>query len=152
MKFTPERATAFCAALAETGIVGRACTAVGISRRAAYNWREDYPEFAVAWSKALKIGVSALEDEAHRRAFDGTLEPVIHQGVECGTIRKYSDSLAMFLLKAHNPAKYRENTRMELTGANGGPVRFTDTERAAKIAAILSSAEVRRDDDDNGII
>jgi len=58
----------------------------------------------------------------------------------------------MFLLKAHNPAKYRENTRMELTGANGGPVRFTDTERAAKIAAILSSAEVRRDNDDNGII
>ena len=148
MKFTPERATAFCAALAETGIVGRACTAVGISRRAAYNWREDYPEFAVAWSKALKIGVSALEDEAHRRAFEGHLEPVFHQGSECGSVRKYSDLLTIFLLKAHDPAKYRENSRMELTGANGGPLRISDTERAAKIAAILASAKARKDGED----
>ena len=152
MKFTPEKATAFCAALAETGIVGKACAAVDISRRTAYNWREDCPEFAQAWDKALKIGVTALEDEAHRRAFDGTLEPVFHQGDECGTVRKYSDTLAIFLLKAHAPEKYRENSRMELTGANGGPVQISDTERAAKIAAILAAAKARKDGDVSDLI
>jgi hypothetical protein len=152
MKFTPEKATAFCAALAETGIVGKACVAVDISRRTAYNWREDCPEFALAWDKALKIGVTALEDEAHRRAFDGTLEPVFHQGDECGAVRKYSDTLAIFLLKAHAPEKYRENTRMELTGANGGPVQISDAERAAKVAAILASAQARKDGDVSDLV
>lgn len=152
MKYTPEKAAAFCAALAETGIVGRACKAVEISRRTAYNWREEYPDFAKAWDGALKIGVSALEDEAHRRAFEGIEEPVFHQGEVCGTVRKYSDTLAIFLLKAHAPEKYRENTRMELTGAGGGPVQISDTERAAKIAAILAAAQARRDGDVSDLV
>ena len=36
---------------------------------------------------------------------------------------------------------------MELTGANGGPVQISDTERAAKIAAILAAAKARKDGD-----
>jgi len=145
MKFTPERLTAFCAALAETCNVGRACAAVGISRMSAYNWRQDSPEFAAAWERAMRAGLLALEDEAHRRAFEGTEEPVFHLGAECGTVRKYSDTLAIFLLKAHDPRKYRENASMEITGANGGPLQISDTERAAKIAAILASAHARKD-------
>lgn len=123
MKLTPEKLTAFCAALAETGIVARACKAVDISRVTAYEWRNEIPEFAAAWDKALAIGVTALEDEAHRRGFEGVDEGVYHQGVLVDTQRKYSDTLAIFLLKAHKPEKYRENSRMELTGANGGPVQ-----------------------------
>ena len=38
-------------------------------------------------------------------------EEVFYQGEECGRILRYSDSLMMFLLKAHRPAKFRE--RME---------------------------------------
>lgn len=152
MKYSPERAAAFCAALAETGIVSRACAAVDITRRTAYNWREDYPDFAQAWDRALQIGISALEDEAHRRAFEGVPEPVFHQGVECGSVRKYSDTLAIFLLKAHRPEKYRENSRMELTGANGGPLQISNTERAAKIAAILAAAQARMDGDVSDLV
>lgn len=137
VKFTPEKATAFCAALAETGIVSKACTAVEISRRTAYNWREEKPEFAEAWDRALKIGITALEDEAHRRAFDGVTEPVFHQGVECGRLRKYSDTLAIFLLKAHNPEKYRENSKVELSGhlAVGN---MTEDEMRAELAALTA--------------
>ena len=116
MKLTPERLAAFCAALAETGIVARACKAVDISRVTAYEWRNEIPEFAEAWDKALKVGISALEDEAHRRAFEGCEEPVFYKGGECGSVRKYSDTLAIFLLKAHNPDKYRENSKVELSG------------------------------------
>lgn len=117
LKLTPEKLSAFCAALAETCNVGKACAAVGIARQTAYAWREDDSDFAAAWDKALKVGVSGLEDEAHRRGFDGTEEPVFHQGYQCGTLRKYSDTLAIFLLKAHNPDKYRENSKVELTGS-----------------------------------
>ncbi len=152
MKLTPEKLTAFCAALAETCNVGKACAAVGISRQTAYNWREDDPEFAAAWERAMKAGVMGLEDEAHRRAFDGVDEPVFYKGDECGTVRKYSDTLTIFLLKAHNPEKYREKTSMELTGANGGPVQISDTERAAKIAAILAAAKARKDGDVSDLV
>jgi hypothetical protein len=145
MKLTPEKLTAFCAALAETCNVGRACAAVGISRQTAYVWREGDADFAKAWEQALKAGLTALEDEAHRRAFEGTEEPVFHQGSECGSVRKYSDTLAIFLLKAHAPEKYRENTRMELTGANGGPVQLSDADRAARLAGLLALAQQRKD-------
>lgn len=152
MKLTPEKLTAFCAALAETCNVGRACAAVGISRQTAYNWREADPDFALAWERAMKAGLLALEDEAHRRAFEGTDEPVFYKGYECGSVRKYSDTLAIFLLKAHAPDKYREKTSMELTGANGGPVQISDTERAAKIAAILAAAKARKDGDVSDLV
>lgn len=148
MKLTPEKLTAFCAALAETGIVGKACAAVDISRQTAYQWREQVPEFAEAWDKALRIGVSALEDEAHRRGFDGTLEPVFHQGAECGAVRKYSDTLAIFLLKAHNPEKYRENSRVELAGSVELK-RMGDAEidaEIAELAARVAASEAPVDD------
>lgn len=143
MKLTPEKLTAFCAALAETGIVAKACKAVDISRQQAYKWRQSMPEFAKAWDDALEIGITALEDEAHRRAFEGTDEPVFHQGAMCGSMRRYSDTLAIFLLKAHRPDKYRENTRMELTGANGGPVQVDDSERATRVSGLLALAQAR---------
>lgn len=123
MKLTPERLTAFCAALAETCNVGKACKAVGIARQTAYEWRSEIPFFADAWDKAMKVGVSALEDEAHRRAFEGIDEPIVHQGVVMNTKKAYSDTLAIFLLKAHAPEKYRDNIRQEITGADGGPVK-----------------------------
>lgn len=116
MKLTPEKLTAFCAALAETGIVAKACKAVDISRVTAYQWREEIPEFAAAWDKALKIGITALEDEAHRRAFEGFEEGVYHQGVLMDTQKKYSDTLAIFLLKSHAPEKYRDNHKIEHAG------------------------------------
>lgn len=151
MKLTPEKLTAFCAALAETCQVGKACAAVGISRQTAYEWREEIPEFAERWEKAKKIGVTVLEDEAHRRGFEGVDEPVFHLGKEVATVRKYSDTLAIFLLKSHDP-KYRENTRMELTGADGGPVQMDDASAAARLAKLLAAAQTRRDEDDEPLV
>jgi hypothetical protein len=135
---TPERVSAFCAALAETCNVGKACAAVKMSRTAAYEWRESDPDFAAAWDRALKIGVSALEDEAHRRAFEGYDEPVFHQGAQVGAIRKASDTLAIFLLKAHAPEKYRENSKLELAGSLQ-LTTLSDDELEAEIAALAAT-------------
>lgn len=124
MKVTPEKLTAFCAALSETCNVGKACKAVDISRQTAYRWREEMPAFAEAWDKAMRIGVTALEDEAHRRAFDGIDKPIVHQGVVMDTVKEYSDTLAIFLLKSHNPEKYRDNSKVELAGGVKAELRI----------------------------
>ncbi|MFN3543736.1 MAG: hypothetical protein ACK4UX_02680 [Thiobacillus sp.] len=149
---TPEKERAFLAALAETCSVSRACESAGIGRATVYEWRAADPDFAASWEKAKRIGAEALEDECVRRAREGVDEPVFYQGDECGSVRKYSDTLAIFLLKGAMPEKYRENTRMELTGANGGPVQISDTERAAKIAAILAAAKARKDGDVSDLV
>lgn len=105
---TPEKELAFLIALAETCNVTSACKAADIARNSAYLWRGDEAGFAAKWEYALQIGVGSLEDEAVRRAKEGTDEPVFYKGVECGVIRKYSDTLLIFLLKGAKPEKYRE--------------------------------------------
>lgn len=142
---TPEKEIAFLAALAATCNVTKACEAAGVGRMTVYEWRQADDEFASRWEESLRIGAEALEDEAKRRAFEGVDEPVFFQGVATDTVRKYSDTLAIFLLKGALPEKYRENSRMELTGANGGPVQFSESERAAKLAGLLALAQQRRD-------
>ena len=73
-------------------------------------------DFAARWDEAKRIGAEALEDEAVRRAARGVDEPVFHQGAQVGTVRKYSDTLAIFLLKGAMPEKYRDNAKLELAG------------------------------------
>lgn len=141
---TPEKRTAFLAVLAETGIVRRGLEAISISRSAAYKWRDEDADFAAAWDKALAIGIGALEDEAHRRAFEGTPELVLvgdgdaAKPVEVN--RKYSDTLAIFLLKAHRPDRYRE--RSEVTVRKGDPSTMTEAEIRQEIAEL----QLRLDD------
>ena len=68
----------------------------------------------------MELGTEALEYEAVRRAYHGVAEPVFYNGVQCGSVTKYSDKLLMFLLKARNPAKYREGSGADRAP---GPVR-----------------------------
>jgi hypothetical protein len=145
----PEKKLGFLAVLAECCNVGKACKAVSISRTTAYDWRERDEAFAAAWDKAMKIGVSALEDEAHRRGFEGVDEPVFQQGMEIGTVRKYSDTLAIFLLKAHDPDKYRENSKVELNGrlAIGD---MSEDEIRAELSALVVAGVVPTGAPDDG--
>lgn len=60
------------------------------------------------------------------------------------TVRKYSDSLAQFLMKGYRRKKFGDKT--ELTGANGGPLSTIDeTKKAARISALLALAQARKD-------
>ena len=106
----------FLLALAESGNVSRAAAKAKLSRTQLYNKRMADPDFARVWDEAETLGVSALEDEARRRAYAGVLEPVFHKGVKVGTVRKFSDTLLIVLLKAHLPEKYRENIKMDVSG------------------------------------
>ena len=113
---TPENERAFLAALATTCSVTKACELTGLPRPTVYGWRAADADFAARWDEAKRIGAEALEDEAMRRAAEGVDEPVFHQGAQVGTVRKYSDTLAIFLLKGAMPEKYRDNAKLELAG------------------------------------
>lgn len=148
MKVTPEKKAAFCAALVTSGgNVSRACEAIDVARLTAYRWREDDPEFAAMWDQAKEAGLDSLEDEAVRRAYEGTDKPVFHQGTQCGTIREYSDTLTIFLLKGGKPEKYRERSDVNLKGTMAVS-RLADDELDAEIAQL--SAQVLRSPDDAG--
>lgn len=136
-KLTRERLKLFCEALAESCNVGKACKAASITRQTAYAWKREHPAFEQAWREALNVGLSVLEDEAHRRAFEGSDKPVYHLGQQVGKVREYSDTLAIFLLKAHDPEKYRENSRLELSG-HLDVRRMDDTDLDAEIAALTA--------------
>ena len=113
-KRTPEKEQQFLDALAETGNVSIACLEAGLGRRTVYEWKEADPDFAELWDDHLDQGIAKLELECLRRARDGVEEDVYQGGHLVGTRKRYSDTLAIFLLKAHKPDVYRE--RVEVSG------------------------------------
>jgi hypothetical protein len=107
-RWTSRRRAAFLQALSDTGNVSAAARAAKASRSRAYQLKAADPDFAAEWTDALESAIDALDAEARRRALDGVEIPHFHQGRVAGTVRKYSDSLLMFLLRAHRPDRYRE--------------------------------------------
>jgi hypothetical protein len=134
-------ASKFLAALEQTANVTTAAEAAGITRQAAYAYRKQSPEFAVAWDAALDVGVGTLEDEAVRRARDGVEEPIYYEGECVGTVRRYSDTLLIFLLKSHKPGTYAPPQRVQNEHEGGLRVEVIYTARTPDLAAMT-------DDDD----
>lgn len=122
-KRAPVWAKAFLANLAESGVARTAAEAAGVDNRTPHRLRERDPEFAAAWEAALDQAADLLEREAIRRARDGWDEPVFGSrggtgGVgTVGVIRKYSDTLLIFLLKGARPEKYRERFDQKVSGS-----------------------------------
>ena len=112
---------AFLAAYAKCGNITTAAEIAKVDRSRHYRWREN-PEYAEAFGLATEEAAQRLEAEARRRAEEGVEEPVFYKGKKCGVIRKYSDTLLIFLLKGAMPDKYKERTSTELTGAGGKPI------------------------------
>ena len=103
---TPENMTKFLNFLSENGNISESARSCNLSRRTLYACRELDPTFAAAWDEALELGLNAIEDEAIRRAAQGVEEPVFYAGLPCGTVRKYSDLLMIFLFKSRRPTRY----------------------------------------------
>ena len=109
---TQAKRAAFLVAYVQLGTVLHAAEAAGIERKTHYNWLAD-PVYAAAFAEAEDKAIDALEKEARRRAIEGTEKPVYQGGKLVGTIREYSDTLLIFLLKGARPQKYRE--RVDIT-------------------------------------
>lgn len=138
--FTAEKMDEFLEVLSDTANVSRAAERIGISRRTCYDHRLADEEFRKRWDAAVELGLDALEDEVTRRGVEGWEEPVWYQGVQCGLVRKFSDSLLMFRLNGGRPEKYRQRVSTELTGKGGGPIetRNADALTDEQLAAIAS--------------
>lgn len=126
----------FIAALGKHGNVSHALKDSHLSRAWVYEKRQTDLEFAQAFDDARKCGLEVLKDEAHRRAYDGVEEPVFYQGEEVAHVRKYSDTLLMFLIKQHDPS-YREHFDVNVGNQGGRPFMFQmqlhpDVAKAAK--------------------
>lgn len=89
-RFSATWVSAFLAALRESGNVRFSCETAGIARTTAYDARKLHPDFAKLWDVALDDACDQLELVARARAVE------------------QSDTLMIFLLKAHRPEKYRE--------------------------------------------
>jgi hypothetical protein len=136
----PDWVPRFLAEVSASANIKAACAAAGVGRATVYQRRDSDVEFAGLLSLALDDAVDDLELEARRRAHEGVERPVFGSGgpgvgtVEVGRIREYSDTLMIFLLKAHRPEKYRERHEVKHTGRVGVAVtaeELSDDELAA---------------------
>lgn len=140
---------AFLKAFRESANVRAACEAAKISRKHVYRTRETDREFADLWDEAEADACDILELEARRRAVEGVAEPVfgsLGRGMpsgKIGTIIRYSNTLLMFLLRAHNPGKYgdrvrNENVDLDVSTLNDAQLNLLAN--GAPLPAILAAA------------
>ena len=113
----------FLQVLGTTCNVTIAANAAGIDRKTVYRHYREQPDFAEAWDDAKASAIEILEAEAWQRA------------------RKQSDTLIIFLLKAHKPAMYRERYEVSQTSVNINWDDLTENE-LERIAAGESPAAV----------
>lgn len=118
---------AFLTAFCELGNISKAAKKAKVGRQTVYDWLENDADFKKKYKKARKIAAGVLEDEAHRRAVEGCNKPVWYKGQKVGTVKEYSDTLLVQLLKANLPKKYRERVQSQLTGPDGGPIKTEST-------------------------
>jgi hypothetical protein len=146
----PEDWDAFLDALNRSrGDVSHAADAIGIHRQRAYEHRQHDQEFAQRWEAIVDRATDEMEAEARRRAVEGCEKPIFYKGEAVGTVREYSDTLLIFLLKARRPHVYRENHRVEHVGASGGPVNVRvelDEEQRKALSDVLRGRPATRSD------
>jgi len=178
----PKQLDDFLTLLREVPNVTRAARTLGLAPKTFRNYKKTNKEFSQAWDDALDESIERMEQEVHRRAIEGMDEPLVHQGSftylyeldergravkdengipklkldkngqpAIATVKKYSDQLAMFLLKAHRPEKYRERSEVNFNNPDGS-LAMTEAEKAARISAILASAQVRRENDASDLV
>lgn len=118
--WSKRRRAAFIDRLRSSANVSAAARAAGMSRSSAYALRHRDEGFRAAWDEALEEALDDLEAELRRRAIEGVDKPVFYGGKECGTVKSYSDTLGMFLLKSR---------RGEVFAETGGRPPTCETER-----------------------
>lgn len=100
------RRAKFLKKLAQTANVSLSARYAGIATSTVYEHRAKLPSFAKAWDVAIGEALDALEHAVIERAASGVERAVFFGGKQIGTVRNYSDALAMFMLRARRPEVY----------------------------------------------
>jgi hypothetical protein len=117
-----KRQADFLAQFMELAAVSPACRKAKVPRGNIYLWQKNDLEFKQAFDEACVVANAALEDEAIRRGYEGVLKPIYQGGKKVGTVREYSDTLLIFLMKGRMPEKYKDRVANEHTGKDGAPI------------------------------
>lgn len=161
-KFTPEVQEIFLQVLEDTASPKQAAQACGISRRLAFEYKQNDVEFRTRWEKAIDVAMDALLDEAYRRACLGVEEPVIYQGQlsttrdpQTGderplTVRKHSDRLLEVLLKFRYGEQMADRLRVKVedTGLSADALLAMPADERAQLVALLSKYNAARPHDE----
>ncbi len=123
------------------GNITEACRQASVSRTTHHRWLAQDPAYATAFAEAEVKAVEALEDEARRRGMLGVEEPVFYEGQRVDVIRKYSDTLLIFLLKGAKPEKYRDNIAFKGTVDIGNGGNELDAELRGFFAGMAAARE-----------
>ena len=103
---------------------------IGVSRQTLYREKAKNEAFAKAWIEAETIGhqiqANMTEHEMDFRGRIGWLEPKFFEGRIVGFVKKYSDALLLARMKALDPAKYGDKTKVDATvnGVEGIVLEF----------------------------
>ena len=100
------RRTCFIELLRRTANVSRAAREAGLASSTVYRQRAKSKAFAADWDNAVAEALDALEESVMERVRDGVSRPIFYGGEQVGTVRQYSDQLAMFILKSKRPEIY----------------------------------------------
>lgn len=131
----------FLEGVSRSNSITKVCAELNLSRVVVYAMKAQDSVFKQRLFDAQTIGVDAWEDEAARRAFDGVERKVFHQGVQIDTIKEYSDSLAIAMLRGAKPERYALQTRNETVVGGSLGINLetlSDAELNEKIDAKLS--------------
>jgi hypothetical protein len=128
----------FLEALTQTCNVSASCEIAGLARETAYYWKSRDLDFSAAWDEAMERGLDALEDEVMRRAKDGVAEPVYYQGRVVGETPRYSDVLAMFILKSKRRDVWGEKQQLDVSA---NIMMLSPEERVRKALALFDLME-----------
>jgi len=104
----------FCDKVVELGAVGKSVEQIakelGFAIRTLYLWRDTYPQFMQALNTAKELEQAWWEDQAQAYMLEHKDGPKLNATL-------WSRSMA-----ARFPKKYRDNSKIELTGEGGAPL------------------------------
>lgn len=113
--------------------------------RTVYDWLEKDENFAARFAHARDIGGDVIAEEglAILDTFPMSTAMGSIDSAHVSWLKNRFEGRLKLLAK-WNPKKYGEKSSVELTGADGGPVKVEDTQRSARIAQLLATAKTRK--------
>lgn len=136
----------FLAMLVVEGTMTEAAKAAGVNYRTVTRTKEKDDEFSRQIAAAQEMYTQRLERELYRRAMEGNEEPVHFRGQRVDTIRRFSDTLLIFALKARRPEVYRDanqivgNLNVDNRSYSQAIYVTPDEDRRREVAEILGEA------------
>ncbi len=109
----PKQAAFLTALVFRGGHHGQAARAAKIARATHWNWLKTDQNYRDLHKDAMGQVTEILEDEALRRSIHGTERGIYYMGEKVATEKVPSDGLAMFMLRAADPEKYRERSEVK---------------------------------------